>query len=84
MRRFSPLQPSLEAKALLVGFQCQVMCYPGVGGYDGDGDITKPENLVAFQEYVLEVTNGEGVHFVMADGVRINFVFTSSSVIAFS
>ena len=49
------------------------VCCSGVGGYDGDGDITKPENLVAFQEYVLEVTSGDGVHFVMADGVRIAF-----------
>ena len=43
----------------------------GVGGYDGDGDITKPDNLVAFQNYVLEQTEGMGVHFVMADGVRM-------------
>ena len=46
------------------------MC-TGVGGYDGDGDITKPDNLVAFQNYVLEQTEGMGVHFVMADGVRM-------------
>ena len=43
----------------------------GVGGYDGDGDITKPDNLVAFQNYVLEQTEGNGVHFVMGDGVRM-------------
>ena len=43
----------------------------GVGGYDGDGDITKPDNLVAFQDYVLEQTEGKGVHFVMGDGVRM-------------
>ena len=43
----------------------------GVGGYDGDGDITKPDNLVAFQDYVLEQTEGRGVHFVMGDGVRM-------------
>ena len=44
----------------------------GVGGYQGDGDITKPENIDAFREYVLQLTDGEGVHFVMADGVRIS------------
>ena len=42
----------------------------GVGGYDGDGDITNPDNLTEFQHYVLELTDGLGVHFVMADGVR--------------
>ena len=42
----------------------------GVKGYDGDGDITSLENLEAFQEYVLDNTDGDGVHFVMADGVR--------------
>jgi cap1 methyltransferase len=41
----------------------------GANGYDGDGDVTSLDNLQAFQEYVLEVTRGEGVHFVMADGV---------------
>ena len=42
----------------------------GEGGLDGDGDVTKPSNLTAFKEYVLEHTNKKGVHFVMADGVR--------------
>lgn len=46
----------------------------GVGGYEGDGDITRPDNLEAFMEYVLKHTAGKdddrGVHFVMADGVR--------------
>ena len=41
----------------------------GVGGYDGDGDITKPDNIREFQSYVLDCTEGKGVHFVMADGV---------------
>ncbi|XP_064386721.1 cap-specific mRNA (nucleoside-2'-O-)-methyltransferase 1-like isoform X2 [Halichondria panicea] len=40
----------------------------GVDGYDGDGDITRPDNLEAFKHYVLDITNGQGVHFVMADG----------------
>ena len=42
----------------------------GKGGYYGDGDITKPDNLIEFQQYVLEQTEQQGVHFVMADGVR--------------
>ena len=49
---------------------CVVSIFAGLGGYDGDGDVTKPDNLVAFQEYVMEQTDGKGVHFVMADGVR--------------
>ena len=44
-----------------------VCCDTGVGGYDGDGDITKTDNLLELQEYVMDQT--EGVHFVMADGV---------------
>ena len=52
--------------ALVIDMLC--VCV-GVNGYDGDGDITKPENLVAFQEYVMEQTEGNGVHFVMGDGV---------------
>ena len=40
-----------------------------MNGYNGDGDITKPENLVAFKEYVMTQTDGNGVHFVMGDGV---------------
>ena len=43
--------------------------YAGVNGYDGDGDITKPDNIIAFREYVMSQTEGRGVHFVMADGV---------------
>jgi len=46
------------------------MClYIGEGGVSGDGDITKPANLVAFREYVMEHTGHMGVHFVMGDGV---------------
>ena len=44
------------------------MC-TGVGGYDGDGDVTRTENVEAFQNYVMEGTGNQGVHFVMADGV---------------
>lgn len=42
----------------------------GVNGVNGDGDVTKEENLLEFQRFVLEQTNQEGVHFFMADGVR--------------
>lgn len=45
--------------------------YVGVGGYDGDGDITKPENIEEFKGYVLACTEGRGVDFVMADGVSV-------------
>ena len=41
----------------------------GVGGYEGDGDITNPANQSEFRDYVMENTEGQGVHFVMADGV---------------
>lgn len=40
----------------------------GKGGYDGDGDITEPNNVEEFKNYVLTCTEGRGVHFVMADG----------------
>lgn len=39
-------------------------------GVDGDGDVFKPHNIDSFQNYVLERTDGYGVHFMMADGVR--------------
>ena len=43
----------------------------GVNGIDGDGDIMKSTNLEEFQDFVLASTDDKGVHFVMADGVRI-------------
>ena len=52
----------------------------GAKGYEGDGDITRLDNLTAFQQYVLEQTEGNGVHFVMADGVRIILVLVLPSV----
>ncbi|XP_019624485.1 PREDICTED: LOW QUALITY PROTEIN: cap-specific mRNA (nucleoside-2'-O-)-methyltransferase 1-like [Branchiostoma belcheri] len=42
--------------------------YYGEGGIDGDGDIMKPANLTAFKKFVLDSTEGKGVHFVMGDG----------------
>lgn len=38
---------------------------------DGDGDITRPENMTAFRNFVLESTEKRGLHFLMADGVRL-------------
>ncbi|XP_067142705.1 cap-specific mRNA (nucleoside-2'-O-)-methyltransferase 1 isoform X1 [Centruroides vittatus] len=40
----------------------------GVNGLEGDGDIYVSENLREFRRFVLENTDGKGVHFVMADG----------------
>uniref|UniRef100_A0A665TSM2 Cap-specific mRNA (nucleoside-2'-O-)-methyltransferase 1 n=1 Tax=Echeneis naucrates TaxID=173247 RepID=A0A665TSM2_ECHNA len=42
--------------------------YYGEGGVDGDGDITRPENMTAFRNFVLENTERRGLHFLMADG----------------
>ncbi|XP_023256255.1 cap-specific mRNA (nucleoside-2'-O-)-methyltransferase 1 [Seriola lalandi dorsalis] len=42
--------------------------YYGEGGVDGDGDITRPENMTAFRNFVLESTERRGLHFLMADG----------------
>ncbi|KAF6113213.1 cap methyltransferase 1 [Phyllostomus discolor] len=42
--------------------------YYGEGGVDGDGDITRPENITAFRNFVLDNTDRKGVHFLMADG----------------
>eukprot|EP00057_Strongylocentrotus_purpuratus_P004716 XP_003729301.2 PREDICTED: LOW QUALITY PROTEIN: cap-specific mRNA (nucleoside-2'-O-)-methyltransferase 1 [Strongylocentrotus purpuratus] len=40
----------------------------GVNGSDGDGDATNSENQSEFRRFVMEHTDGKGVHFVMADG----------------
>lgn len=42
--------------------------YYGEGGIEGDGDITRPENVSAFRNFVLESTEKRGLHFLMADG----------------
>ena len=44
----------------------------GVGGVEGNGDIFNPDNQAAFIQFVKDNTDGKGVHFVMADGVRFN------------
>jgi cap1 methyltransferase len=45
--------------------------YYGVRDINGDGDIFKSENIDALQNYVNKCTMGNGVHMVMADGVRL-------------
>ncbi|CAB1340109.1 unnamed protein product [Coregonus sp. 'balchen'] len=42
--------------------------YYGENGVDGDGDITRPENISAFRNFVMESTERRGLHFLMADG----------------
>uniref|UniRef100_A0A4W5NFU2 Cap-specific mRNA (nucleoside-2'-O-)-methyltransferase 1 n=1 Tax=Hucho hucho TaxID=62062 RepID=A0A4W5NFU2_9TELE len=42
--------------------------YYGEGGVDGDGDITRPENISAFRNFIMESTERRGLHFLMADG----------------
>ncbi|GJQ76908.1 hypothetical protein Trydic_g15109 [Trypoxylus dichotomus] len=37
-------------------------------GSSGDGNIYNPENIREFKDYVLEHTQGVGVHFMMSDG----------------
>lgn len=44
--------------------------FAGEGGVEGDGDITRPENMTAFRNFVMESTEKRGLHFLMADGVR--------------
>lgn len=59
------------------------MWFTGEEGVDGDGDITRPENITAFRNFVLESTEKRGLHFLMADGVRIfhkcRLVFATAS-----
>jgi len=33
-----------------------------------NGDLTRPENLAALQKVIMRGTDGQGVHFMMADG----------------
>ena len=52
-----------------------VLFIAGVGGVDGDGDVYRPDNLTAFRDYILQSTDGLGLHFMMADGVSDHSVF---------
>ena len=40
----------------------------GVGGKDGDGDVFREDNFREFKKFVMQSTDGLGVHFMMADG----------------
>ena len=35
----------------------------------------RPENIKEFTQFVLSQTEGKGVHFMMADGVSLNYQF---------
>ena len=47
----------------------------GLNGVNGDGDVTKSDNLKEFQKFVVDQTNHRGVHLMMADGVARIFFF---------
>uniref|UniRef100_A0A671RNW1 Cap-specific mRNA (nucleoside-2'-O-)-methyltransferase 1 n=1 Tax=Sinocyclocheilus anshuiensis TaxID=1608454 RepID=A0A671RNW1_9TELE len=51
-----------------ISFECLITGVSGEGGIDGDGDIMRPENITAFRNFVLDSTEGRGLHFLMADG----------------
>ncbi|XP_071441428.1 cap-specific mRNA (nucleoside-2'-O-)-methyltransferase 1 [Hetaerina americana] len=52
----------------LVGSPESFETHYGVGGLEGDGDVTLSDNIKEFTRYVKERTGGHGVHFMMADG----------------
>lgn len=41
-------------------------------GVKDDGNVFDPANLKSLKEHVLKQTEDKGVHFLMADGVRIH------------
>lgn len=45
------------------------------GDDDGDGDVFNSKNQDEFRKFVLEGTDGLGVHFMMADGVSVSLSF---------
>ena len=53
-----------------------IVCFAGVGGLEGDGDIFRPDNQEAFIKFVHDNTEGQGVHFVMADGVSMQYLLS--------
>jgi len=55
----------------------------GVNGIDGDGDVYRPENIEAFRQYVLSQTNGQGVHFMMADGVITHLINFNNYILVY-
>eukprot|EP00096_Caligus_rogercresseyi_P000286 TRINITY_DN10695_c0_g1_i1.p1 TRINITY_DN10695_c0_g1~~TRINITY_DN10695_c0_g1_i1.p1 ORF type:complete len:816 (-),score=171.50 TRINITY_DN10695_c0_g1_i1:134-2581(-) len=43
-------------------------CFEKHYGMDDDGDVFKEGNIVEFTNFVMDSTEGRGVHFMMADG----------------
>jgi cap1 methyltransferase len=46
---------------------------------DGDGDVTRTENIKEFKNFVLSSTNNKGIHFMMADGVSNQPIFLGTN-----
>lgn len=44
----------------------------GVAGINGDGDVFRTENIEELRKYILNSTQDQGVHMMMADGVKKN------------
>jgi hypothetical protein len=59
---------SLDLDTIMLEFLVKNRNFVGKNGINGDGDITKRDNLTEFRKFVLKQTP-KGVHFVMADGV---------------
>lgn len=65
---------------MVIVFAFHPPCGSGEGGVDGDGDITRPENISAFRNFIMESTERRGLHFLMADGVSWSLHRTVSSL----
>ncbi|XP_046383101.1 cap-specific mRNA (nucleoside-2'-O-)-methyltransferase 1 [Ischnura elegans] len=52
----------------LVGTPESFETHYGVDGLEGNGDVTVSDNIKEFTKYVMDRTEGQGVHFMMADG----------------
>lgn len=42
-------------------------------GVKEDGNVYTPENIISLHERVMDSTEQQGVHFMMADGVSTEF-----------
>lgn len=69
---------TLASGAGVVQGEFDLCASTGEGGVDGDGDITRPENITAFRNFVLENTDKRGLHCLMADGVRLSAAVISA------
>lgn len=54
-----------------VGSQEMFEPHYGVDVLNGDGDIYREDNQKEFSEFVFNSSRKRGLHFVMADGVRL-------------